>query len=78
MTLVAHGANNIYESVDFFINGNVDSSGYVRDFYRGAANLFGGSNNTGDFIYASVDIALSMRMTFGRYQALNHIYQKQN
>lgn len=66
--LVAHGSNNVYESLDYFVSGNVDSSGYVRDFYRESAKLFGETNNTGDIIYASVDIGLSARAMAGKFQ----------
>ncbi|MBW5406723.1 DUF4225 domain-containing protein [Morganella morganii] len=66
VALVAHGANNIYESVSFF-TGTENSVGYVRDFYRGTSKVFGGDDLLGDKIYASVDIALSLRGLLGKF-----------
>ncbi|MCU6226601.1 DUF4225 domain-containing protein, partial [Morganella morganii] len=66
VALVAHGANNIYESIRFF-TGTENSVGYVRDFYRGTSKVFGGDDLLGDKIYASVDIALSLRGLLGKF-----------
>ncbi|HEJ9628281.1 DUF4225 domain-containing protein [Proteus terrae] len=70
--LVSHGMNNIYESIQYFQYNNADASGYVRDFYRGASNMLGFNDTTGDKIYVSVDFLLSMKGVFGKYPIVNN------
>ncbi|MDH0355524.1 DUF4225 domain-containing protein [Morganella sp. GD04133] len=70
VALVAHGANNIYESIRFF-TGTENSVGYVRDFYRGTSKVFGGDDLLGDKIYAIVDIGLSLHGLFSKFSEPN-------
>ncbi|MGF1873664.1 DUF4225 domain-containing protein [Photobacterium indicum] len=57
--MIAHGANNIYENGDYFINGNENTSGWLREGYREGAKLFGLSESGGDIAYSVADLGLS-------------------
>ncbi|HEK1095288.1 TPA: DUF4225 domain-containing protein [Proteus mirabilis] len=63
---ISHGVNNIYESVEYFINNDMNASGYTRDFYRGITNILGGNDHIADNVYISIDLALSFRGAFGK------------
>ncbi|MCG9648408.1 DUF4225 domain-containing protein [Vibrio brasiliensis] len=58
--LMAHGANNVYENGRYFIDGNANHVGLVRQGYRGAAEKLGYDKSYGDIAYYSVDLGLSV------------------
>ena len=57
--LVAHGANNMYENGKYFVDGEEDATGLVREAYQGAAEFAGYPKSYGNMAYYGVDLALS-------------------
>ncbi|MEW7314607.1 DUF4225 domain-containing protein [Buttiauxella gaviniae] len=57
--LIAHGANNMYESISPILFEH-SKAGYLRRFYRKSANVLGYDNNTGDWIYSAADLAVTI------------------
>lgn len=57
--LIAHGANNVYESVSPLIF-ETAHSGVVRNIYRKAVGSVGLDKNAGDFLYSAVDFSLNV------------------
>lgn len=58
--LMAHGVNNVYENGRYFIDGNADHVGLVRQSYRGVAGKLGYDESYGDVAYYGVDLGLSV------------------
>lgn len=54
-----HGLNNIYENGTNLLEARTDSEGYVRKFYQGASEFFGGSEFEGNMAYGAFDLAFS-------------------
>jgi hypothetical protein len=54
-----HGLNNIYENGTNLLEARTDSEGYVRKFYQGASEMFGGSEFEGNMAYGAFDLAFS-------------------
>lgn len=57
--LMAHGANNVYESGRNLWTGRSDTQGPVRKGYQEAAKMIGGAEITGNMAYGAVDLGLS-------------------
>lgn len=57
--LMAHGANNVYESGRNLITGQSDTSGPVRNAYQAAASAMGHGEREANMAYGAVDIGLS-------------------
>ncbi|PWW04967.1 DUF4225 domain-containing protein [Mangrovibacter plantisponsor] len=55
---IIQGLNNFYEN-GYYLLFQESTSGTVRDAYRYIVSKFGGSNNTADLIYGTVDIGLT-------------------
>ncbi|EGK4047023.1 DUF4225 domain-containing protein, partial [Escherichia coli] len=66
VTLVAHGANNFYESLSplFF---NEYDSGPIRELYRVIAKKMGGDINSADYAYSIVDFSIT---AYGGYSGM--------
>lgn len=69
--LVAHGGNNIYESVApvFLDNFHI---GPVRKVYHGIAHAFGKDNNIGNLAYSTIDFFASSYGTYGTVRFINN------
>ncbi|MBC3379780.1 DUF4225 domain-containing protein [Serratia fonticola] len=63
--LICHGANNIYENLQFFFTGE-ENTGYLRDLYRWASTNVGYGERGGDILYAGIDLSLSLKALFGK------------
>lgn len=57
--LMAHGANNVYESGRNILERRSDVEGPVRKGYQSVSQALGGTTSHGDIAYASADIGLS-------------------
>ena len=57
--MMAHGANNIEESGKYFLYGDENATGFVREGYRHAAESLGYSKSHGDIAYYSLDLTMS-------------------
>lgn len=57
--LVTHGFNNMYENGKYFVDGDEDATGLVREAYQGAAEFAGYPKSYGNMAYYGVDLALS-------------------
>ncbi|MGD8232065.1 DUF4225 domain-containing protein [Vibrio sp. TRT 1302] len=57
--MVAHGMNNIQESGKYFLDGDENTTGFVREGYQFTAELLGYSKSHGDIAYYGADLALS-------------------
>ncbi|MEY8710955.1 DUF4225 domain-containing protein [Mangrovibacter phragmitis] len=55
---IIQGLNNFYEN-GYYLLFQENSPGTVRDAYRYIVSKFGGSNNTADLIYGTVDLGLT-------------------
>ncbi|MCW7764683.1 DUF4225 domain-containing protein [Photorhabdus luminescens] len=62
--LVAHGANNFYESISPILYENQDI-GWVREGYRHVSHALGYGDDVADVAYSSVDLAASLYGTYG-------------
>ncbi len=58
--LMAHGANNVYESGRNLITGHSDTVGPVRGAYQSAASAMGYDERGANIAYGSIDIGLSV------------------
>ncbi|MBF4247953.1 DUF4225 domain-containing protein [Vibrio anguillarum] len=58
-TMMAHGANNMYENGKYFWDGDENPTGLVREGYQHAAEYLGYSKSHGDIAYYSSDLAMS-------------------
>ncbi|MCW7549788.1 DUF4225 domain-containing protein [Photorhabdus sp. APURE] len=65
--LVAHGANNFYESISPILYENQDI-GWVREGYRHVSHALGYGNDVADVAYSSVDLAASAYGTYGMFK----------
>ncbi|MCS3601457.1 hypothetical protein M2371_000643 [Buttiauxella sp. BIGb0471] len=63
VTLAAHGANNVYESISPILFEHAEA-GYLRKFYRKGANVLGYDNDTGDWVYSAADLAVTIFAAF--------------
>lgn len=57
--MIAHGTNNIYESVNNLLDDRNDSEGPVRKGYQAAAKAVGYGAKEGNIAYHSLDLGLS-------------------
>ena len=57
--LIAHGANNVYENGKYFIDGDKNAAGVVREGYQYAAERFGYSKLAGNMAYYGTDLILA-------------------
>lgn len=57
--MAAHGSNNIYENGKFFIDGDKNATGLVREGYQYVAKTLGYSKSHGDIAYYGADLAMS-------------------
>ncbi|MBF4295643.1 DUF4225 domain-containing protein [Vibrio anguillarum] len=64
--LALHGANNIYENGKYFVDGDENATGLVRQGYQNAAQFIGFDQHVGNMAYYGVDLGLSVRGVFGR------------
>ncbi|MEX0336410.1 DUF4225 domain-containing protein [Vibrio tubiashii] len=64
--LALHGVNNIYENGKYFIDGDEDATGYVRQFYQTSAVWAGFDESAGNMAYYGMDLAFSARAILGR------------
>ncbi|MGE8147992.1 DUF4225 domain-containing protein [Pseudomonas frederiksbergensis] len=60
MPMMAHGANNIYESGSNLLKDRTDTEGPVRKVYQTIAGWFGKSDREGNIAYGSLDISMSV------------------
>ncbi len=58
--LMAHGANNVYESGLNILEGRSDIEGPVRRGYQSVSTVLGGTASRGNVAYATTDIGLSI------------------
>lgn len=58
--LMAHGANNIYESGRNLWEGRSNTQGPLRKGYQAAAEAMGGSARDGNIAYGTADLGLSL------------------
>ncbi len=65
--LMAHGANNVYESGRNLMTGHSDAVGPVRSAYQSAALAMGHGEREANMAYGSADIALSA------YSVVRHV-----
>lgn len=59
LPLIAHGANNVYESGMSMINGRTKTVGPIRKAYQEVAKLAGGTETHGNVAYGTADLGLS-------------------
>ncbi len=59
LMLIAHGANNVYESVSPLIYEH-NKAGPIRAIYREAAKIAGFDDDAGDLAYSGVDFSLTL------------------
>ncbi|NOH26419.1 DUF4225 domain-containing protein [Vibrio europaeus] len=64
--LIAHGSNNVYENGRYFLDGNENHVGLVRQGYRGIAEFAGYDASYGDIAYYGIDLGLSVKGMIGR------------
>lgn len=64
--LMAHGANNTYESGRNLMTGQSDTVGPIRGAYQSAASIMGHGDREANMAYGAVDIGLSI-YSVGRY-----------
>jgi len=57
--LIAHGANNVYESLSPILFEH-SKAGYLRKLYRKGANVLGYDNNSGDLVYSAADLFVTI------------------
>ncbi|KOO13742.1 hypothetical protein AKJ18_16965 [Vibrio xuii] len=57
--MAAHGMNNIQENGKYFLDGDENTTGFVREGYQHAAEFLGYSKSHGDIAYYGTDLALS-------------------
>lgn len=57
--MAAHGMNNVYENGKYFVDGDDNATGIVREGYQHAAESLGYSKSHGDIAYYGTDLALS-------------------
>lgn len=65
--LMAHGANNVYESGHNLMTGQSDAVGPVRSAYKSAASAIGYDEREANMAYGAVDIGLST------YSVVRHV-----
>ncbi|WP_114193531.1 DUF4225 domain-containing protein [Edaphovirga cremea] len=71
VTLIAHGANNAYESITPLLYEHQET-GPLRDFYRFVTKQLGYDKYIGDFAYSVVDLSVTA------YSAYNGLVLKEN
>lgn len=59
LMLIAHGANNVYESVSPLIYEH-NKAGPIRAIYREAAKIAGFDDDAGDLAYSGVEFSLTL------------------
>lgn len=64
--LIAHGSNNIYENGRYFLDGNENHIGLIRQGYRNIAEFAGYDASYGDIAYSVIDLGLSAKVIWGR------------
>ncbi|TNH44680.1 DUF4225 domain-containing protein [Photorhabdus luminescens] len=67
VVLLAHGPNNVYESITPVLYENQDI-GWVREGYQYISHVLGYDDDVGDIVYSSVDLAASAYGTFGMFK----------
>ncbi|TFH89095.1 DUF4225 domain-containing protein [Vibrio ouci] len=73
LPMMSHGANNIYENGRYFVDGNPNHVGWVRQGYQNMAEYTGYDKSTGDIAYYGADLALSAYGLFGKSTTLKPI-----
>ncbi len=63
--VIAHGANNIYENGKYFVDGDRNATGWVRQGYQEVAELTGNDRRYGDVAYYGADLFMSFKGVFG-------------
>ncbi|KOO14393.1 hypothetical protein AKJ18_13905 [Vibrio xuii] len=64
--LALHGMNNVYENGKYFIDGDENATGYIRQLYQYGAEWAGFDSSAGNMAYYGIDLALSARAILGR------------
>ncbi|MFC3022717.1 DUF4225 domain-containing protein, partial [Vibrio zhugei] len=57
--MAAHGMNNMYENGKYFVDGDENATGLVREGYQYASESLGYSKTQGDIAYYGIDLAMS-------------------
>ena len=57
--MALHGMNNIYENGKYFLDGDQNATGIVREGYQKAGELLGYPKSYGDIAYYGADLAMS-------------------
>ncbi|WAT93917.1 DUF4225 domain-containing protein [Vibrio parahaemolyticus] len=64
--MAAHGMNNVYENGKYFLDGDENATGLVREGYQHAAESLGYSKSHGDIAYYGADLTMSAYGAFAK------------